>query len=486
MADTTPDQFQTVVATNNKIRVTFSPEDASFDIIEAFYPAHSNRKTSSRFSVPEESSILQVRIDDPFGSRKLQSLRWRQSDRKSDSAGIIVFTSDTISTGVYCRKRYELFPDKYLLLFTLSFYGDNAQAFSRKHPVTIALSPGEPPRPPKSDGYTSASGALTPLYLAKGKPHRFLEKEEALKSGTWFGFRNRFWALLMQTDQSSYTVRYDKTLKQIVCQFPESSEKYAVTLYTGPIENGSLTAADPGLTPLLYTHLWFWVRRLSFGLLWILNQLVAVVGNHGVAILLLSVCVKILMWPLVIVAERWQREVNAKKSLLQPILNTIKKEYRGEERHKKTLEAYKQNKVHPLFTLKSLFSAAIQIPIFFAAYHTLSENVGLSGVSFLWIDDLSLPDRIVLLPITLPFFGSYINLLPFLMTVITLLTSWIFHDASLSGELARKQRRNLYLMALLFFILFYLFPAGMVLYWTMNNFLAFIVTVVKHPATERF
>jgi membrane protein insertase Oxa1/YidC/SpoIIIJ len=65
------------------------------------------------------------------------------------------------------------------------------------------------------------------------------------------------------------------------------------------------------------------------------------------------------------------------------------------------------------------------------------------------------------------------------MTGITLLTSWIFHDPSLSRELLRKQRKNLYWMASLFFLLFYTFPAGMVLYWTTNNVLALIVTLER-------
>jgi membrane protein insertase Oxa1/YidC/SpoIIIJ len=75
------------------------------------------------------------------------------------------------------------------------------------------------------------------------------------------------------------------------------------------------------------------------------------------------------------------------------------------------------------------------------------------------------------LPVTLPFFGGYLNLLPLLMTGITLLTSRLQRDPHLTPDLHRAQQLRLYLMAGAFFLLFYTFPAGMVLYWTTNNVL---------------
>jgi membrane protein insertase Oxa1/YidC/SpoIIIJ len=101
----------------------------------------------------------------------------------------------------------------------------------------------------------------------------------------------------------------------------------------------------------------------------------------------------------------------------------------------------------------------------------LGENFDLSGAGFLWIHDLARPDRLATLPFALPFFGDALNLLPFLMAGVTVVSSRGFGDPSLSARLLRRQRRNLYLLAGLFFVLFYTFPAGMVLYWTTNNVL---------------
>ena len=74
------------------------------------------------------------------------------------------------------------------------------------------------------------------------------------------------------------------------------------------------------------------------------------------------------------------------------------------------------------------------------------------------------------LPFVLPFFGGHFNLLPAVMTLLTVLSALTQRDESLTPLLRKKQQRQLYLMAGAFFLLFYTFPAGMVLYWTANNF----------------
>lgn len=221
------------------------------------------------------------------------------------------------------------------------------------------------------------------------------------------------------------------------------------------------------------------MRWLSYGLLWILRGLVALLGNHGVAILALSLCVKALMAPLTMLARRWQDDVNHIKSLLEPKIRAVPQTCKGEQRHRQIMRIYKENNINPLYAFKSLLGAAVQIPFFFAAYHVLSEYTGLRGIPFLWIDDLSLPDRLFVLPWNLPYFGHHFNLLPFVMTTITIITSYLHRSATLSDTLHRRQTFNLYAMALTFFILFYTFPAGMVLYWTMNNFSALGETLVK-------
>jgi membrane protein insertase Oxa1/YidC/SpoIIIJ len=128
--------------------------------------------------------------------------------------------------------------------------------------------------------------------------------------------------------------------------------------------------------------------------------------------------------------------------------------------------------VHPLYSLKSLLGIAVVIPVFIGAFDMLAENIHLMNAGFLWINDLSRPDALAQLPFRLPFFGSDLNLMPLLMTGLSVLASWLHKPLALSAESRAQHVRNMLLLALAFFALFYTFPAGMVLYWASNNLIA--------------
>jgi YidC/Oxa1 family membrane protein insertase len=220
---------------------------------------------------------------------------------------------------------------------------------------------------------------------------------------------------------------------------------------------------------LLFAALWDFLRALTFGMMLLFELIYGWVGHYGVAIILLSLTVKILMYPLTALADSWQSQVNATASLLKPELDAIRRSYKGEDAHMRVLAVYKKHNVSQLYTFKSAAGFLIQIPVFIAAFDMLGENFALSQATFLWIADLAKPDHLAALPITLPFFGGYLNLLPFLMTALSVLAAVLQQEATLSAELQRQQSQRLYLMAAAFFVLFYTFPAGMVLYWTSSN-----------------
>ena len=227
--------------------------------------------------------------------------------------------------------------------------------------------------------------------------------------------------------------------------------------------------AAPELSELLFSALWDFLRVLCFGMLILLGWLHALVGNYGAAIILLSLTVKILMTPLTRVADGWQADVNRTHSLLQPQIHAVRQQYKGEEAHYRILDVYKKNNVSQFYTFKSAAGFLIQIPVFIAAFDMLAENVALREAAFVWIDDLAKPDRFAPLPLVLPFFGGWFNLLPFLMTALSSLAALLQQDKTLTGELQKQQSIRLYAMSAAFFILFYTFPAGMVLYWTASN-----------------
>jgi membrane protein insertase Oxa1/YidC/SpoIIIJ len=118
---------------------------------------------------------------------------------------------------------------------------------------------------------------------------------------------------------------------------------------------------------------------------------------------------------------------------------------------------------------------AVVVPVFIGAFDMLAENIHLLNTGFLWITDLSRPDDLFGLPFRLPFFGAEFNLLPVLMTGLSFIASWLHNPLALNAQLRGRQVRNMILLAVAFFLLFYTFPAGMVLYWTTNN----LISVIK-------
>jgi YidC/Oxa1 family membrane protein insertase len=250
-------------------------------------------------------------------------------------------------------------------------------------------------------------------------------------------------------------------------------------IYLGPVEPAALSQTASELEGLMYSGLWFWLRWICQVLYFLLNGIASVVPHWGLAVMVLSVLVGVLMRPLSKIADRLQDQVHEIDARLAPTLADIKKNYKGAQQSEKIIAMYKEADVHPLYSLKSLAGVFVVIPVFIGAFDMLAENIYLSGESFMWIADLSQPDSFLLLPFSLPFFGGYLNLLPFIMTGFSFVASKLHSHPAMDAAQQRKHSRNLVLMSLGFLILFYTFPAGMVLYWTTNNLISVIKTLWK-------
>ncbi len=406
---------------------------------------------------------------DEAATRRLENLEYGRDVRQSGGGSALILTSREPFGGIRLVHRYRLDGQGRTLSASIQ-----VPAGAR---LVLAGGPalaGEPL--PGLGSIYSASRAV--LVNAAGQ--FTLGDDEArpggrvLPAGEWAGLRGRFWAVLLRADAPlRLAVSAPEPNAPILAVGRDSAGSGSVALefYGGPLTPAELGAAAPELGGMLYASLWGWLRGLAAGLRAILDFWQGLVGNWGLAIVLLSLSVKVLMWPLTWLAERWQADVNRQHSLLAPELAAIKRDYTGEEAHSRTLEAYRRHGVSQFYTLKSLAGFLVQIPVFIAAFDMLGENFALAGAPFLWVQDLSLPDRVAALPGVLPFFGGHLNLLPVLMTVFTILAARLQEDASLAPGLRAGQRLRLYGMGALFFVLLYAFPAGMVLYWTTNNLL---------------
>ncbi len=347
----------------------------------------------------------------------------------------------------------------------------------------LAIRSGEPFRPRPAAGFGNWLEQSRYLLIDGGDVRQVGFDDDdsgAAETSDWVGYRNRYWMLMAQPPGAADArLATGEALQdaEVRLQAPGDGEW---SFYLGPVEPMVLKNADPQLQNVMYAGLWFWLRWICLGLFHLLAGIQQFVPAWGFAIMALSLAVNVLMLPLSRLADRFQQEVNEIEARLAPELQRIKKQFKGEEQAAKTLALYKTERVHPLYSLKSLVGVAVVIPVFIGAFDMLAENIHLLNTGFLWISDLSHPDDLFNLPFRLPFFGAEFNLLPFLMTGLSFVASMLHKPLALNAELRRRQVRNMVLLALAFFVLFYTFPSGMVLYWTTNNLISVIKSLWAH------
>jgi YidC/Oxa1 family membrane protein insertase len=264
------------------------------------------------------------------------------------------------------------------------------------------------------------------------------------------------------------TVVLDIGLKTLL---PGSKIERNYKVYAGSKSKENLVGNDYDFSELLFPELWHWMRTLSFALLWMLEFIYKLIPSWGFAIICLAVCVRLLMYPLAQRSLKSQQAFMAVQKAMGPELAEIKKNYKGGEQSERILQLYEQHNISPMAGLKPLLLVLIQIPIFVALFNVLGQVFEFRDASFLWIDTLAEPDKLFSLGFEIPLLGAYFNLLPVLMAVSTLLMIGMSSPPSADGETRKRKPWGLLLMTFGFFILFYPFPSGMVLYWTMANVL---------------
>ena len=197
------------------------------------------------------------------------------------------------------------------------------------------------------------------------------------------------------------------------------------------------------------------------------------VGNHGIAIIFLSLAINFLVLPLYRRADALQREQRDKAARMQAGVAHIKKTFQGNERFMMLQTFYRQHDYKQTDVFKGSISLLLQVPFFTAAYRFLSGLQLLRGTAFGPIRDMGAPDGL------LTIFGVTLNLLPILMTAINYISASIY----MKGFPLRSKLQT-YGLALVFLVLLYNSPAGLVFYWTLNNLFSLLKNVfykMKRP-----
>lgn len=200
--------------------------------------------------------------------------------------------------------------------------------------------------------------------------------------------------------------------------------------------------------------------------------------NYGAAIIPLSLVVNFLLLPFYNRADAIQAEEKDREKQMDPFITHIKKTFKGDERYMMLQTFYRENNYKPIYALRSSIALILEVPFFIAAYRFLSNLSVLRGASFLMLKDLGEPDALLRI-------GNFsINVLPVLMTLINIISSEIY-----TKGMKWKDKITLHGMALIFLVLLYQSPSGLVLYWTLNNVFSLVKNIVyahRHlPKTDK-
>ncbi|MFH0935877.1 MAG: membrane protein insertase YidC [Candidatus Omnitrophota bacterium] len=296
-------------------------------------------------------------------------------------------------------------------------------------------------------------------------------KGAGYENAQFAALRDRYFCLLVEPESKNCSVlirRLNAKESEVVLSVgkivlspgQQLVQKYHI--YLGPQELGIMNSLDPTWSSVINYGFFDFISQI---LLQLLRFFYGLVHNWGWAIIILSVAVYLILFPLTLKQMRSMKEMQA----LQPHIEELRKTYKDnpQKLNKEIMGLYKQHKVNPLGGCLPLL---LQMPIFFGLYQALIRSVALKGAKFLWIKDLSEPDRLFILPNALPILGNEINILPIIMA-IGMFFQQKMSMMSAGSSTASQQKMMMILFPVMFGFIFYHMPSGLVLYWLINSML---------------
>ena len=245
--------------------------------------------------------------------------------------------------------------------------------------------------------------------------------------------------------------------------FSSSAPAQAV-VYVGPLQYDELKALGVGLENTMSLGI-APIRFISRAVLFSLVGLHEIIPNYGIVLIIFSVIVKLLVYPLTKKSYQSMKEMQ----VLQPEVMGLREKYKSDPQklNQATMKLYKERGVNPL---GGCLPMLLQMPLLFALFIVFRSTIELRGAPFvLWIGDLSQPDALIPLPFSIPLYGDQISLLPLLMGI-----SMFVQQKMTTSQANPQQKMMTQFMSVFFIILFNQFPSGLNLYYTLFNVLTII------------
>ena len=296
----------------------------------------------------------------------------------------------------------------------------------------------------------------------------------------WVATRSKYFVTCLLDDSggqfSASTISASHNNKELydLSVYLQANKVANVSLYIGPLEYERIKDLGIKLESVMDFG-WPIIRPISKGVLWVLKTMNKVIPNYGVILIIFSILVKLIVYPL---TKRSYQSTQAMQAI-QPEVNNLREKYKNNptKLNQATMELYKKKGVNPLGTC---FPMLLQMPLLFALFTVFRSTIELRGEPFVfWIKDLSAPDVIFYLPFKIPLYGDYVCALPILMALSMFAQQKMMQPTAATGPQADQQKIMQYFMMGFFFLLFNGFPSGLNLYYTLFN----VLTIAQQKLT---
>ncbi len=450
---------------NKSLKTVFNQSGAAIRSVEfPLFPHEENGKPLKWISQDTiGTNLALLRLNDAVGTYKLS----RAGNEISGTAEI---------DGVRVQKRY-VFDEK---SYASKLYVILENPSSEPKTVRFELFAGSGLFPRNSidrqyiegDFFSSVDGKASLKHIPAPKSGKTIESAGPV---SWVALKDRhFSAILRPLTDQRYTgvVRgldkkgdeadFSVSLLSSAVLAPGAREERVFQVYIGPVELQHLQPI--GLGDIVNFGKLDWIGKLLVGALEMLH---GVFRNYGLAVIALTILINIFLFPLTRASFMSMKRMQ----LIQPQMTKLREQHKKnpERLNKEMMELYKKHKVNPF---GGCLPMLLQMPVFMALYVALSKSVILINSKFLWVTDLSSPDK-VYLPFTLPVLGNGIHLLPLIM-MVAMVVQQKFTSMKMEGQdpaMAQQQKMMAVMMPIIFGFIFYAMPSGLVLYWLTNTLL---------------
>ena len=370
-----------------------------------------------------------------------------------------------LSSGLQVTRRLVFDPDSYLIQMSIDIYNFSDTPLQGSPYVSLTNLPFGSSL---QRYFFSGPAVLIDGKLEEIKPGDFEEASKILKGNiTWAAYEGTYFMTGVIPEKNEnislkLSAEGEKVRTLLIGVEDVISAKghlqYNYQVYFGPKKMENLKEAGNDLERIVNFG---WFDKIARPALYLLNFFYSYVGNYGISIILVTILIKLLFWPIA------QKGLKSMKNMqkIQPKMAKLKEKYKNDKNrlNEEMMGLYKTYKVNPL---GGCLPMLLQIPVFFALYKVLLQAIELRHAPFmLWITDLSAPDRLMI-GIDIPYLGG--------LPVLTLLMggSMFLQQKMTPSPADATQAKIMMFLPVIFTFMFLNFASGLVLYWLINNVLS--------------